>query len=111
MTAELPSEIALVWKSCRKRNNNRKRSYSRIEESYNNRKRSFEESFDELQCEYVVHAKWQETKHYNHYFICNEKKQRIKKHLIIKQMFNGFFQRKYFKLYEETSFEWAKQSL
>ena len=74
MTAELPSEIELVGKSCRKRNNNRRRSCSRIEESCNNRIRSFEESFDELQCENVVRAKRQETKQYSHCFICNEKK-------------------------------------
>ena len=74
MTVELPSEIELVGKSRGKRNNNRRRSYSRIEGSYNNGRRSFEESFDKLQCENVVRAKRQETKHYNHFFICNEKK-------------------------------------
>ena len=31
------------------------------------------ESFDQLQCENVVRTKRQETKHYNHCFICNEK--------------------------------------
>ena len=73
MTVELPSEVELVGKSRGKRNNNRRRSYSRIEGSYNNGRRSFEESFDKLQCENVVRAKRQETKHYNHFFICNEK--------------------------------------
>ena len=52
MTIELPSEIELVGKSHRKRNNNRRR-YNKIEESCNNR-RSVEESFDRLQCENVV---------------------------------------------------------
>ena len=74
MTVELPSEIELVGKSRRKRNNNRRRSHNRIEESCNNRRRGFEESFDQLQCENVVRAKRQETEHYNHCFICNEKK-------------------------------------
>ena len=54
MTVELPSEIEFVGKSHRKRNNNRRRSYNRIKESCNNRRRSFEESFDRLQCENVV---------------------------------------------------------
>ena len=53
-TVELTSEIEVVGKSHRKRNNNRRRSYNRIEESCNNRRRSFEESFDRLQCKNVV---------------------------------------------------------
>ena len=36
-----------------------------------------DESFDQLQCKYIVSVKRQETKHYNHCFICNEKKHRI----------------------------------
>ena len=53
MTVELLSEIELVGKSHRKRNN-RRRSYNRIEESCSNRRRSFEESFDRLRCEIAV---------------------------------------------------------
>ena len=54
MTVELTSEIEVVGKSHRKRNNNRRRSYNRIEESCNNRRRSCEESYDRLQCKNVV---------------------------------------------------------
>ena len=36
-----------------------------------------EELFNQLQCETTVRKKQQETKHYNHCFICNEKKHQI----------------------------------